>query len=126
MIRFVAFVALLLLVALGPNLLWLSRSTLYVENRGDSTVESVRAFACQDAIELGDLEPGESRLRLLPSCGDTTLSISTKIRAAEHQTCEVPVEASMTHVDAWFDSPIKGGCALGEPLLSPLLVTRLW
>lgn len=124
--RFLAFVAVVLLVVVGPNLVWLGRSTVYVENRGDSLVEQVSVFACEDAIELGDMEAGESRVQLLPECGDTTLSVSSNLRGVERQTCSVPVDSSMTHVDAWFDSPRKGGCSLGEPLLSPLLVTRLW
>jgi len=47
MVRFLAFVAVAVLVVWGPNLIWLRRSTVYVENRGDSTVEGVRVFACE-------------------------------------------------------------------------------
>jgi hypothetical protein len=125
-VRFLAFVAAVVLLVWAPNLVWLRRSTVYVENRSDSTVEAVRVFACDESIELGDLEWGESRLRLIPECGDTTLSVSTRFHGVEHQTCSASVDASMTHVEAWFDSPTKGGCDYGEPLLSPLLLTRLW
>ncbi len=126
MSRFLAFVIAVLLVVVGPNLVWLARSTVYVENRGNSLVEQVSVFACDEEIEIGDMEAGESRVRLLPECGDSQLSVSSNLRGVEHQTCSVPVEASMTHVDAWFDSPLHGSCSFGEPLLSPLLVTRLW
>jgi hypothetical protein len=125
-LRFLAFLAAIALVVWAPNLVWLQRSTVYVENRSDSTIESVRLFACDEAIELGDLEWGESRLRLIPACGDTALSLTTRLHGVEHQICTAPVDASMTHVEAWFDSPTKGGCEYGEPLLSPLLLTRLW
>lgn len=126
MIRFLAFVVAVALVIWGPNLVWLRRSTVYVENRSDSTVEAVRIFACDEAIELGDLEWGESRLRLIPECGGNTLSVTMRFHGVEYQACSAPVDASMTHVEAWLDSPTRGGCDYGEPLLSPLLLTRLW
>lgn len=126
MLRFLAFLAAVALVVWAPNLVWLRRSTVYVENRSNSTIEAVRLFACDEAIEFGDLEWGESRLRLIPECGDTALSVSSRSHGVEHQICNAAVDASMTHVEAWFDSPTKGDCDYGEPLLSPLLLPRLW
>jgi hypothetical protein len=120
-----AFILLGLLVTLvGPNLLWLSRSTIRIENRSTQPVENVVLFACDKPINLGLLSAGASRFQVLPSCGDDSL----EVRAGEMPSnCRMYVEGDLYHVQAWFTSSTSAECSYGRMIpFWPFLIVELF
>lgn len=109
-------------LAVAPNLLWLVRSTVRVENTGSDVVSGVVLEACSRARPLGPLEPGASVLRVLPRCGDDTLVLST----AAGESCGLYVEPGMYHVRASIATSGEPGCEYGgSPPFTPLLLIEL-
>jgi hypothetical protein len=108
-------------LVIAPNALWLSRSTVRIENRSALAVESVALEACSQRVELGDLAAGASVFRLLPRCGDDTLIVSARASAI----CMLYVEGDLYHVRAWFSTAESGDCEYGSPPFSPLLLAEL-
>ncbi len=112
----------LILLLAAPNLLWLSRSTLFVENRSDEPLADVRFTVCEESFSLGALDSGGSRFRLFPSCGDASLSVS--VGATE--LCRAYVEGDMYHMDVVFEPLTGGTCDVRLAPFSPVfLVKRL-
>lgn len=120
--KFVVMLFALLILLIGPNLLWLNWSTVRIENRGPQLIEDAVLFVCEKPTSLGPLPPGASRFRFLQKCGDDSL----EIRAGQSVTnCRIYVESSMYHVRAWFGSPLTGDCAHGGmPPITPLLLAE--
>lgn len=107
---------------LGPNLLWLNRSTVRVENRSGKLIHDVVLFACSTPKSLGPLAAGASRFEILPKCGDDTLEIRAGLAPTD---CHTYVEGDMYHVRAWFPSPTTANCTYGgSPPFTPLLLTE--
>lgn len=109
-------------IAVSPNLLWLVRSTVRIENRGPSAVSELVLEACSESLRLGELGPGDSVLRILPRCGDDTFVMST----GTHEGCTLYVEESMYHVRAWISPSGEPGCDYGGSTpFTPLLLLEL-
>lgn len=114
--------AVVILVFAAPNILWLSRSTLFVENRSAEPLADVRFTLCEESFSLGALESGGSRFRLLPSCGDASLSV----RVGTVELCRAYVEGDMYHVDVVFEPSAGGTCDVRLAPFSPVfLIKRL-
>ena len=114
---------MVILILVGPNLLWLNWSTLRIENRAAQPIEDAVLVVCEQPVSLGRLAPGASRFLFLPKCGDDTV----QTRAGRHDTnCKLYVEGDMYHVLAWFTSPTTGDCAYGgRPPVTPLMLAEL-
>ena len=119
--RVLLFLGVLVLILWSPNLLWLARSTLFVENRSTRPLTDVRLALCDASFSLGELKLGESRFRTLPSCGDASLSVN----AGERELCRTYVEGDMYHVDV-VAAEREIACDVRFPPFSPLfLIKRL-
>jgi hypothetical protein len=113
----------LIILLIGPNLLWLNRSTIRIENRSAQRIEDVVLYACSQPRSLGPLAPGSSRFHVLPKCGDDSLEVRSGLTST---SCRIYVEGEMYHIRAWFSSPTTGDCTYGGmPPFSPLLLTEL-
>ena len=108
------------LVAVGLNLLWLTASTVRIENQSSEIFARVAFSACGRDHEIGRLAPGESVFRLLPACGDDTLEILRD----EARHCRIYVEGELYHVDAAIRSREHVDCAY-DHLFASLLVGKL-
>lgn len=109
-------------LVLGPNALWLIRSTIRIENRSALPVEDALVWACGRPLPLGALPPGAARFRLLPRCGEDSVELHSGI---ERTNCMIYVESDMYHVRAWYTSPMTGDCTYGGmPPFSPLLLAE--
>ncbi len=118
--RLLAVIAAAVLLALGPNLIWLGTSTVRIHNASGVAVEAVAWEACDTRHEVGSLYPGEAVLRFLEACGDDTLTILV----GENAYCQTYVEGELYHVDARFDGAGVMSCAYDD-LLSSLFVAKL-
>lgn len=122
--KIVLSVVAMIVLLVSPNLLWLNRSTVRIENRSSELIEDAVLFACEKPISLGRLAPGASRFEFLPKCGDDSLEIRAGLMATN---CRLYVEGDLYHVRAWFSSPTTGDCTYGGmPPITPLLLTELF
>ncbi len=109
-----------MVLILGPNLLWLNRSTVRIENRSGQPIHDVVLFACSEPKSLGTLTVGVLRFEFLPNCGDDTLEIRAGTQPSE---CRLYVEGDLYHVRAWFSSATTADCTYGgAPPFTPLLL----
>lgn len=108
----------------GPNLIWLNRSTVRIENQASSPVENIVVVSCDRPKSLGRLSAGESRFEVFQKCGDDTL----EIRTGEHPTnCRFYVEGDMFHVQVRVISPTTADCSYSGVLpFWPLLIFELF
>lgn len=113
-------VAILMLIV-GPNAFWLARSTVRIENQGAVAVPSVTLTVCSKDIPLGPLAPASAIFRVLPQCGDDTLTVS----ADSIEVCRMYVEESLYHIRVRVPPDEGSDCTYGEPPFSPLLLMDL-
>jgi hypothetical protein len=123
--RLLAVLLVLAALLLLPNLVWLERSTLRIENRSPDPIAAVRLRACGEIYEVGSLEAGEAYAGFLPACGDDSLTVMAPAASAENAVCTIYVEGDMYHVDVWFTSPTTGDCAYDFPPFSALFVRKM-
>ncbi len=111
------------------NLLWLrySSTKVVVGHRG---VASVIIRVDGEEIELGNLRTGESRFLFLPRTGKSaprsTFSISFMIDDMQTSVCTLGVEQSGRHVDVVLYNDAESTCVLSSPILSELIVTKVF
>ncbi len=118
-IRRLLWPALLLLLLVAPNLIWLHTSTLRFHNASGSSIYSLEFEACGERHDVGPLAAGRGAFRFLESCGDDTLKIVNN----DAVECQLYVEGELYHVEAVFDgSGLE--CSYADPF-STLFVTKL-
>lgn len=115
-------VALGVALVLGPNLFWLARSSVRIENRDVVDLTRLSYQACSQSFPIERLEAGESVFRVLSACGDDSLVILSE----GIEVCVLYVEGDMTHVRAHLTSPREGECSYGSPPFAPLLIFELF
>jgi hypothetical protein len=119
--RYLGFAALLVLVIVGFNLVWLGTSTVRIENASDVPFDAVGYRACEKTHLIGDLEPGQSAFRFLEACGDDTL----EILLGQSSFCQIYVEGELYHVDALIRTSNAVECTYDDPFSSLFLVKAL-
>ncbi len=111
------------------NAVWLrySSTKVVVGHRG---VASVVIRVDGEEIELGNLRTGESRFLLLPRTGKSskksTFSISFMSGDMETSVCTLGIDQSGQHVDVVLYHDIESACTLSSPILSELIVTKMF
>ena len=118
--------ALGLVVACVPNLLWLARSTTVVRNESAQTAENVRINVGSEVLEVGAVPAGATRFRFLPAAGDATLDVVYRIAGVERQACSEYVEGDMYHVRVDIEPGLEVRCDVDLPLFSKLLIAELF
>jgi hypothetical protein len=114
----------LLAAAVAPNVLWLERSTVAIENRSNERIGDVELRVCASVLRVARLDPGGSQLLVLPKCGESTLVVVSGASGGGAESCKHYVESKMYHVDVWFDAARQAHCAYGYPPFAPLLLTK--
>lgn len=109
--RWLLYAALLVLLLVLPNLIWLQTSTLRIHNVSAWTTYSLEFEACGERHTVGSLAPGRSAFRFLESCGDDSL----KIFHEGSVECQLYVEGELYHVDAILDAGIVE-CSYKDPV----------
>jgi hypothetical protein len=115
---------LLALVILGPNLMWVSRSSVMLHNTATEPL-AVRLLLADDpeqAIEAGTLAPGEKHFMWIDPKGEATLSVEVEEGLGWNRHCAEYVEEGMYRVEATIASPTEVTCATSLPLFERLLV----
>lgn len=75
-VRYLGWVlAIVLLLLIAPNLLWLGISSVRIHNASTSPIEGIGYIACEETHSVGTLRAGQSVFRRLPACGEDTLEV---------------------------------------------------
>ena len=120
----VFIIGILVLCIFSPNLIWLARSTTRVTNEGTTTLIAVRVDVDEEQVELGSLDPGESRLIFLPKSGDATYSVYYENGEISKSTCKEYVGQDMYHVETKLEDSKGLNCLVSLPFFSELLVLK--
>jgi hypothetical protein len=116
--------ALIAIVTLMPNLLWLSRSSVSLLNATPTTV-TLRLILADDpeqVVEAGTLAPGEGRFLFIAPSGEATLSVEVQEGLGWLRHCSEYVEAGMYRVEVTIRTPEDVTCATSLPLFERLLI----
>lgn len=112
---------LVALVVLGPNLLWLARSTATVTNESGKELRDLRVDLGDRDVLIGVAMLGQSRFVFLPQTGAATLGVTYVVNGELHRGCHEYVEGSMYHVDIVISDGQEASCTVSLPLLNRLL-----
>jgi len=116
--------ALLMLVTLGPNLFWVSWSSVALQNDGPEPL-TVRLLLADDPpqqIDVGTLKPGEGRFLWIEPEGEATLSVEIEDAGLWNRHCAAYVEDSLYRVEIRLRSPSEVACKTSLPVLERLLI----
>jgi len=116
--------ALLVLVTLGPNLLWVSWSSVALQNdsSGPLTVRLVLTDDPVQVIDAGTLEPGQGKFMWIEPEGDATLAVEVEDAGLWNRHCAAYVEESLYRVEIRLRSPSEVACNTSLPVLERLLI----
>lgn len=116
--------ALIAIVTLMPNLMWVSRSSVSVHNATAAPV-TLRLILTDDpeqVIEAGTLEPGEGRFLFIAPAGEASLSVEVAEGLGWLRHCSEYVEAGMYRVEVIIRTPEDVTCTTSLPLFERLLI----
>ena len=122
MFRTAVAVAIVTLLLLAPNLIWLGTSTVRIENVSDLPLGAVGYSACETTHSVGRLAPGQSVFRFLEACGDDTL----EILIGDERFCRTYVEGELYHVDATIEGVGAVQCGYDDLVSSLFVIKALW
>ena len=113
---------LLVLVTLGPNLLWVSWSSVALRNDGPEplTIRLVLADDPPQVIEAGTLAPGKGKFMWIEPAGEATLSVEVEDAGLWNRHCAAYVEESLYRVEITLRSPAEVACKTSLPVLERL------
>lgn len=116
--------ALVALVVLTPNLLWVSRSSVALRNDGADplTIRLVLADDPAQVVEAGALAPGQGRFMWIVPRGDATLMVEIQDGGVWNRHCATYVEEGMYRVEIKLRSPSEVACKVSFPILERLLI----
>jgi hypothetical protein len=116
--------ALVALVVLTPNLLWVSRSSVALRNDGADplTIRLVLADDPAQVVEAGALAPGQGRFMWIVPRGDATLMVEVQDGGLWNRHCATYVEEGMYRVEFKLRSPSEVACKVSFPILERLLI----
>ena len=117
--RYLKWSFVLLLILIGPNLIWLGTSTVRIENVSKFPIDKIAYKACERIHFVGTLQPRQSVFRFLENCGDDTLEILVQ----DFKFCQIYVEGELYHVDATISTPDDVDCEYDD-LLSSLFILK--
>ena len=115
----IGWLAVPLLALLLPNLLWLSTSTLRIQNDSGAALADLSYSACGKTHALDPLPAAAATFVFLEACGDDSLEIGV----GDARFCQMYVEGDMYHVGASVESPQQVRCEYGD-LLSNLFIAE--
>jgi hypothetical protein len=114
----------LVAIAVAPNALWLSRSSAVIHNTGYEPL--TLRFAYFDdperIVEIGVLQPGESRFQWVDVVGEASLVVHIKDGAEWREHCANYIENGMYRVEVTAHSPTQVECDVDLPIFDRLLI----
>lgn len=115
---------LLALLVVGPNLLWVSRSSVALHNAADEplAVRLILSGAPEQIIDAGTLAPGARQFMWIAPTGEATLSVEVQAGIGWERNCAAYVEPGMYRVAITIDSAEKVTCETTQPIFKRLLV----
>ena len=120
--RYLGLTMALLALLLAPNLVWLARSTVRIENTSAHAIDAVAYVACDTTHAVGTLGAGQSVFRLLPACGDDTLEIVI----GDSKISQLYVEGELYHVDVSISGADEAVCHYADPFSSLFVAKAIW
>lgn len=115
---------LLALAVLGPNLLWVARSSVVLRNDSGQP-KAVRLVLADDpaqVVDAGILQPGDSRFFWIEPRGEATLSVELRRDDGWGRYCSEYVEAGMYRVEITLAPEDDVACTTSLPIFERLLV----
>lgn len=116
--------ALIAIVTLMPNLMWLSRSSVVLHNATANplTLRLILADDPEQVIEAGTLAPGEGRFLFVSPTGEASLSVEVAEGLGWLRHCSEYVEEGMYRVEVTIRTPEDVTCTTSLPLFERLLI----
>ena len=112
------------LAAFAPNALWLSRSSMVIENAGERSHE-VRLLLADNPdrlIEIGAIDRGARHFQWITPVGEAILEVDVHDGDVWRRHCSVYVEDSLYRVAVTVHSPRDVTCKANLPLLTHMLL----
>ena len=116
--------ALVALLMVAPNALWLERSSAKVHNTSAApvTLRVIISDHPDQIIELGTLLPGASRFLWIDPVGEATLEVELRDGAGWRRHCAEYIEAGMYRVEITVAAPDRVECITELVLIERLLI----
>jgi hypothetical protein len=116
--------ALIAIVTLTPNLMWLSRSSVTLLNATPNPV-TLRVILVDDPEQVTEdvtLEPGEGHFLFIAPAGEASLSVEIAEGLGWLRHCSEYVEEGMYRVEVTIRTPEDVTCTTSLPLFERLLI----
>lgn len=116
--------ALIAIVTLAPNLLWLSRSSVVLHNATPDPV-TLHVILSGDPEQVSEdvvLAPGEGHFQFIAPRGEASVSVEVAEGLGWLRHCSEYVEAGMYRVEITIRTPEDVTCTTSLPLFERLLI----